>query len=435
MHKNDYFIQALKSGTYKYNHWIFTCFSITFENENAWKENPYPFRIVKDVLGYSYVNPENPEELIKLTGYVQGSPLFGFQDRIELKAGDVENLDTDIVSTTGNILFNKMCLVNAFGKKIKFMNKRVSISEIEMMISSIMEDTPKKDEPRLDKFIYVDEYLIFVDSVFYLTNFNQLCVWGATEKVITPPPGIKEFKAQLVEKYKDSLNSSTTIARMDKELVEFDAEYLKGDPGLNFLLSNKSRAIVRKKKYLAYGAEPGLDDSVNLTPIINSLDEGWDISRFPEMNNALRAGSFNRGAQTELGGESVKWLLRASSNIVITEDDCGSTIGKPVFVTSDNHKKLIDFTILINGEKKLIEPDTDTEQYIGKNLMVRSPMYCKLDYTDYCSTCVGKKLGKNPTGLSMTISEYGSSFLGIFMSAAHAKQISLQKADLSKIIS
>lgn len=435
MHKNLFFIEAIKAKTYLKNHWIFSCFSITFEPENKWKEDPYPYRVVQNPMGFFYVNPSNTSELIKLEGYVSGSPLFTFKDRVELKAGDILNLDKDTITTTGNALFNEMCLVNSFGSKIKYLNKRVSISAVEDIIAPMMEDTPKNGQERLDKFIYVDEYLKFVNSVFHLTNFTQLCVWGATEKVITPPPGIKEFKAQLMEKYKDSLNSSTTIAKIDRELVEFDAEYLKGDPGLNFLLSGKSRNTVRKKKYLFYGAEPGLDDSVNLKPIINSLDEGWDIKRFPEMNNALRAGSFNRGAQTELGGEAVKWLLRASSNIVITKDDCGSKVGKPFEVTENNHRKLVDFSIVTETGSKLIEPEDDTGQYIGKKLMVRSPMYCNLLVTDYCSTCVGKKLAKNPTGLSMTISEYGSSFLSLFMAAAHAKQLSLQKADLKKIIS
>lgn len=435
MHKNLFFIEAIKAKAYLKNHWIFSCFSLTYESENKWKENPYPYRVVQNPSGFFYVNPSNTSELLKLEGYVSGSPLFNFKDRIELSSGDLLNLDTDTVTTTGNILFNEMCLVNSFGSKIKYLNKRISISSIEDLIAPLLTDTPKPEEERNSKFIYVDEYLRFVNSVFHLTNFSQLCVWGATEKVITAPPGIAEFKAKLFEKYKDSLNSSTTIAKIDKELVEFDAQYLKGDPGLNFLLSGKSRNTVRKKKYLFYGAEPGLDDSVNLKPIKNSLSEGWDIERFPEMNNALRAGSFNRGAQTELGGEAVKWLLRASSNIVITKDDCGTRVGKPIEVTAENHKKLVDFSIVTQEGSKLIEPTDDTSQYIGKKLMVRSPMYCKLSVTDYCSVCVGKKLARNPTGLSMTISEYGSSFLSLFMAAAHAKQLSLQKADLKKIIS
>jgi hypothetical protein len=436
VHKLEYFIKAIKAKAFIKNHWVFTCFSITHENADDYKKDPYPYRLIQTPTGFLFIDPENNNDLTPIEGIVKGSPAFTFQDRIELKAKDIDNLDTDIVSTTGNVLFNVICLVNAFGDKVKYINKRItSIRSIEDMIASRIEDTPEEGAVRDPKYIYVDEYIKFVDSVFHLTNFSQLCVWGATEKVITPPPGIAEFKAKVIEKYKDSLTDSTTLARIDKELIEFDAKYLEGDPGLNFLLSSKSRNIVRKKKYLFYGAEPGLTDSVKLQPVLNSLDEGWDLKAFPQLNDALRAGSFNRGAQTELGGVSVKWLLRASSNIVVASKDCGTTMGEDILITPENHKTLIDFSIVTKDGPKLIESEEESGTYIGKVVRMRTPMYCNMELTDYCEVCVGKKLGRNPTGLSLTISEYGSAFLGIFMSAAHAKQLQLQKADLKKIIS
>lgn len=434
MHKLEFFLKALKAKAYLNKSWMISAFAVIHEDKDQWKTNPYPYRITQTPSGAFFIDPENSMGLTKIDGYSIGSPIFTFKDRIELKAEDVANLKEDIVSTLGNVLFNQICLVYGFGDKIPFVNKKVSTQELENYIASKLEDTPKDESERNSSKLYVDEYLRFVNGLFDLTNFSQLCIWGATEKVITAPPGIEAYKRKLVEENKDRLNDSSVIAKIDKALVEYDAAYLKGDPGENFLLSNKSRAIVRKKKYLMYGAEPGLDDSVKLDPITNSLEEGWDISKFPAMNNALRAGSFNRGAQTELGGESVKWLLRASSNIMITVDDCGSTVGKPLMVNETNHKKLIDFTIMLENQQKLITEEDDTKQYIGKYLMVRSPMYCKLDKTDYCKVCVGKKLAQNPTGLSMTISEYGSAFLGIFMSAAHAKQLQLQKMNLKTVL-
>ena len=435
MHKLEFFIKALKAGAYKNKSWTISAFAIIHEDKDTWKNNPYPYRITQTPSGAFFIDPENAMELTPVEGYSIGSPIFTFKDRIELKAGDLLNLNEDLVSTLGNVMFNQICLVYGFGNKIPFINKRVSMPVLENFIASKMEDTPKSEEDRDPTKLYVDEYLKFVNAVFDLTNFSQLCVWGATEKVITAPPGIKEFKRKLIEENKERITDSNVIAKIDKELVAFDAAYLKGDPGGdNFLISGKSKNIVRKKKYLMYGAEPGLDDSVKLDPIINSLEEGWDISKFPAMNNALRAGSFNRGAQTELGGESVKWLLRASSNIMITDDDCGTTVGKPVYVNETNHHKLVDFSIITENGPKLISENDDTKQYLGKYIMVRSPMYCKLDKTDYCKVCVGKKLAQNPTGLSMTISEYGSAFLSLFMAAAHAKQLSLQKMDLEHVL-
>ena len=388
--------------------------------------------------GSFFIDPEvlqpNPINLTPIEGYSIGSPIFGFKDRILLKAGDVLNLDKDIETTLGNLLFNIICLVNAFGKKIPYINKNVSVGEIEDLIAANLFDTPKPGEQRDDQKYYVDEYLKFVNAVFYLTNFSQLCVWGATEKVLTPPPGIVEFKNALLKKYEGQLHDSTVLAKIDDELIRFDSEYLKGDPGENFLISAKSRKIVRKRKFLMYGGEAGLDESTKIDPITNSLDQGWQLEKFPAMNNALRAGTFNRGAQTELGGESVKWLLRASSNIVVASDDCRTTVGRPFDVTAKNHKKLIDFTVLINNESVFVKDEEQSSSYIGTKLMVRSPMYCKMDKTDFCKACVGRKLSENPTGLSMTISEYGSAFLSLFMKAMHGKSLDMVKLDIKASI-
>lgn len=438
MHKLDYFLKAIKSNCHENKAWVISCFAVTHEDVKAWERDPYPYRVVQTPLGSYFVDPDvlqpNPINLTPIEGYSIGTPIFGFKDRILLKAGDVENLDTDIETTLGNLLFNIICLVNAFGKKIPYINKNVSVSDLENTIAANLYDTPKEGEVREETKLYVDEYLKFVNGVFYLTNFSQLCVWGATEKVLTPPPGIVEFKEQLLKKYEGQLHDSSIIAKIDDELIKFDAEYLKGDPGENFLISAKSRKIVRKRKFLMYGGEAGLDESTRIDPITNSLDQGWQLEKFPTMNNALRAGTFNRGAQTELGGESVKWLLRASSNIVVASDDCGTKIGKPFNVTEKNFKKIIDFTILVKGESLSILNEDEAGTYIGKSIMIRSPMYCRMDKTDFCKACVGRKLSENPTGLSMTISEYGSAFLSLFMKAMHGKSLDMVKISVKESI-
>lgn len=438
MHKLDYFLKAIKAKCYENKAWVISCFAIIHEDIKAWQKDPYPYRVVQTPTGAFFVDPEvtqpEPINLSPIEGYTHGSPIFGFKDRISLKAGDVSNLETDIETTLGNLLFNVICLVNSFDKKIPYINRNVSVGEIEDLIAKNLFDTPPKDSERDISKIYVDEYLKFVNAVFYLTNFSQLCVWGATEKVLTPPPGIVEFKNKLLKQYEGQLHDSSVLAKIDDELIKFDAEYLKGDPGENFLISAKSRKIVRKRKYLMYGGEAGLDESSRIDPVTNSLDQGWDLEKFPTMNNALRAGTFNRGAQTELGGESVKWLLRASSNIVVASDDCGTKLGRPFTVSKQNHKKLIDFTALINNESIFVKDEEQAASYIGTTLMVRSPMYCKMDKTDFCKLCVGRKLSENPTGLSLTISEYGSAFLTLFMKAMHGKSLDTVKLNVKASI-
>jgi hypothetical protein len=425
MLKNDFFLAAMKAELYKKKSFVISAFSLIREDISKWKQDPYLYRIVQTPTGNFFVNDK--QELTKIEDSLQGEPVLKFKDEIELKTNQIPNLKKDIISTVGNVFFNYCCIINPFGNKMDYVEGKVNLGSIENEIAKRLSDTNSLDKED-EKTINVKEYLKYSDSVLYLTNFTQLCVWAGTEKTMTPPPGLKEFKNSLFEKYKGQLNDPTVVAMIDAELIAFDNEYLKGDPGENFLMDGKPKKA-RKRLFLMYGAETGFDATVGVDIVKNSLNEGWELDKFPIMSNALRAKSYYRGAETQLGGESVKWLLRASSNLNVVADDCGSRIGKQFLVTENNIKKLIGFNIIVQEGIKEINEDTDTSSYLGKKIMVRSPMYCKLDKTDFCKACIGKKLSLNPTGLSLAVSEYGSKFMLIFMSKVHTKALTLAKID------
>jgi hypothetical protein len=436
MNKRELFIASMHAGHYKRLAWVVSAFSITRESENAYKADPYPYRLVQTQTGVFYCDPTKAGELVKIEDAPAGEPPYRFRDPIELSPTDCPNLASSLASTYGDLLFNWCVLVYSFGTKMAFQAGPIKINKLEKMILVRFEDTPPEGAVRKDDTFYVDEYLLFAKALYYLTGFTQLCVWAATAKTMTAPPGIVEYRAKLLQDNAGTLNQMATIAKIDKALVDYDNEWLKDDPGGKyFMSSNKSRNIVRKKLFLMHGAEMSLDNNtVNAKLITNSLGEGWDVSKFPDMNNSLRAGSFNRGAETVLGGVSVKWLLRASSNLNVTEDDCGARLGGVTDVTVANQHKLVGFSVITDKGSERILTLEKAGTYLGQRLMMRNPMYCKLTLTDYCKVCLGERLIVNPTALSIAVAAYGSSFLYIFLSGAHAKSLILAKMDLNTAI-
>ena len=430
MNKIEFFKKAMSEGAFKTKAWVITAFSIIQEDMNTWTTDPYPYRIVQMQTGYFFVDPDNKNELTPIEGCVLGEPPFNFKEVIELKAGELINLKKDIVTFTGNLFFNYCCITHCFNDKIDFLEGSVSIRKIEDILADRLED----DDSTVEGAIFVSEYLKFINSITYLTNFTQLCVWAATAKSMTGPPGVVEYKNQLLEKFKGRLDDPASIAEIDAALVKFDAEYLKGDPSENFLISKKSRDIVRKKMFLMSGAEAGLSDGIKVDLVTNSLEQGWQPDKYKAMINTSRGGSFNRGAQTQLGGESVKWLLRASSNIAATEKDCGTKLGRIFTPTQDNLNKLVGFNVIEEQGPVLVNNITEAGKYLGRTLMLRSPMYCKLDKTDFCLTCVGKRLAQNPTAISMAVSEYGSAFLSLFMKKMHGTSLTTAKLNYKTAI-
>jgi len=441
MDKRTLFLLAMKQEEFRRRAWVFTAFSLTQEDKEAWTKLPYAYRLVATPTGYFFVDPNNNNQLTIVEDAIPGQPLYGIKEHLLISAGDVPNLDVEIDTTYGRLLANYAVLVYPFGNKIPYINyQKWKPGMLESLIIDRLRDTPENDtdreQPGPSSAIYVDEYLKFTNALFYLAGFSQLCVPAATRKTMTAAPGIAAFKAQLIEEYKDRLHDPATIAKIDAELVKFDRAYLKGDEGEGFLIKDKAFNIVRKKLFGMLGAEVGLEEKVNVDLIKNSLEEGWDVSAFPAMNNSLRAGSFNRGANTMLGGELVKWLMRASSNIVVSDkiQDCGSRLGNVIKPTDKTYKKLIGFSVVTESGSIRV-PDAETAKtYIGKKIMLRSPMYCKLDKTDYCSCCVGDRLAASPKGISSAITEYGSIFLNIFMSAGHSKGLMLAEMDIKTAI-
>lgn len=435
MLKSDFFKTAMLAGMGKRFDWCVRAFSIVNEEENAWKKQAYVGMIVQHHTGHYVVNEQN--ELVKLEDAVPGQPPYKFEEHLMLKAGDAPNVHAEFETSYGNFLFNWIVLVYAFDGKIPYQTGNVKTGKIEEIMLQNFQDDPKDDSLKEDGVIYVSEYLRYSEALDYLRSFTQLCVWAATKKTLLPPPGIQEYKEKLLKENEGHLDDLVTIAKIDAALVEYDAQWLKGDPGEKFLGEGAARTIKRKKKFLMHGAETGMEENaVKGTLISNSLYQGWDLTKFDVMNNSSRSGSFNRGAQTQLGGVSVKWLLRASANLVIASEDCGSKMGSPFLVDNSEVFKMQGMTVIEDdGTQVKIKSAEQGGAYLGKVVRVRNPMYCQLGHTDYCKTCLGDKLSISPTGLSVAISEMGSTLLLIFMKSMHGKQLATQKMDLSQSMS
>lgn len=446
MNKREFYLRALAADTYLTTAWNIACYSQVAEDPEDWKQRPYPYRLVQLPNGHYYVDPENTLQLLKIEDSVPGKPLFVRNELIELSTGELPNVYQPVRTTYGNVLANQIMLIRPFGGKIPFMTGRISTKKIEKIVElrikerEAPEDLIKADPEAaaalgsnlLKDPIWVDEYLKFCDGAFSLVAYTQLFTPADTRKTMTAPPGVHELRNMLIKANQGKLHDRAVVAEIAEKLQKYDAEYLKGDRGEDFLTSSKLRKIVRPRLFLMYGAETGIEEKVDVDLIERSLIEGWDIDKFPTMNNALRAGSFNRGKQTELGGEAVKDLFRASGNLKISSPDCGSKVGLPSFFPVDDGDRILGFTAIEEDGSLTKITEENVGNYLGKQISLRSPQTCKMGHTDYCAVCLGDRLANTPTGLSMAVADYGSAFLAIYMSAAHSKGIQVERLDIKK---
>lgn len=429
MKKIDLFLKAMKAESYRKPQWIRGAFGIVEEDRGKAMADIFAYRILRTATACFVADPENANELVLIDDALQGKPIFDQHEVVTLTAAmGLPGITQDTVTTYGRWLLNSVCVFYPFGSIFGFINKKFFASDIERMILPLFKNDPKEGTPRDPAFIYVSDYLKFTQSVRYLEQFMYLFTPAGSEKTMTCSDELPKLKRDLFAKYKDSLSDPAVLAKISAELEAADREWLKGDVGMDSLLKQKDFAVVRRKLFGFQGGEAGFDDGNEMVAIENSLEEGWDISKFPAMNDVLRVGSFNRGFQTAMGGDGFKKLIRATSNCQITIEDCGTKLGMPIFLSEDRITNFYGLWISTAAKPILITKE-NASQFINKEVIIRAPNFCKLTLTDFCETCCGSKLSANKTGLSSATSRIGNVFLALYMHAMHGKALSVTDYD------
>lgn len=432
MHKRDYFLAALRAGAAKKRHWVNSMFAVVESND---REVDYPFRYWLEEGKRVFINPTtNEKDVIESTRRVT-EPLCDFRELFPLQAYDLPNYtgEDTLQTTYGNVLVNYLLLVIPFGDLLPFQAGHFSVKDVEKEVHKRLIDDPEDDDGvsyAPDGNIYVRQYLQFSDYALSLVAYASISVVSVTPKAMQSHPQARKRRKELIEEYKGRLNDPAIIAKIGDELEALDREWLKDDPADEFYKAKgkKGYGKVRNKLFYMFGGESSFSDGSTMELVERSLEEGIDPDKLPAMINSLRAGSYNRGAQTQLGGESTKTIYRMLGTIRTAEEDCETTLGIPTTVTEYNSKSLIGFWVIDRKKSVLIDAENHT-QYVGKEIMLRTPMTCKTEGRNVCARCVGQDLSEQPDGLPAAAAGLGGRFLSLFLAKMHGSALKTQKWD------
>jgi len=382
--------------------------------------------------GKYQVKVNDTKELLEGTSEM----VLSLNDELDIPAGYFPNVTKPTNTTVGILLVNYILLVKPFGDKIEYINGEVKISYIESIIAKRLTDAKDKVQD-----ITIPEYVKFVDNSGFLTSLSRIVSISSTPKALIPPPGIDAYKKKVMQEMKDKYGDEvfqdyTRVAELETKLKEFDAEFLKDDPSFGKMLSGKVVNVARKKLFLMYGAEAGFDRSGKAKLVTNSLANGWpdDTEELARMYNASRAGSYDRGSETQKGGTAAKVVLRATNSIKIKEGDCGTKRYRTFTVNDNNKLLLVGRNITVGSNVIELTPD-NIESYVNKKVKLRSPSYCKESDSNFCTTCAGPRMSRYKDGISLLVLDISSKLLDISMASMHAKELKTVKLDLDEQLS
>lgn len=406
--------------------WYIMMFTVPVLKETKLWEERELYSLVTQTDGVYYVDEINDAKtLVRIDDWKRDTPILYFTDEIKIDSTWISNVNEDTVTTVGRLLVNRLCLESVLGNRLPYINKKMQQNEIESAIISKV----KNEEDLTEKDISVKEMIECINRLNFLMGISTFTNIGATEKTITPPPGIKEYKAKLIKEYGDRLKDPVTLVEFQNKLAAVDNEYLADDPAAKNLFNKKSRTG-RAKMFLTYGTTLDFDNTGD-NVVLGSLSEGIDTSpkEIAKYMNDLRYGSFSRGADTALSGYAYKILQRALSGLRISKTPCNTTKGFKRKITNGNYKGLIGRYIKQNGWV-LVSDEEKAKEYKEKLVEVRSTLYCTSGNNTVCYACMAESYKTQEAGISNLAANISAVLMVNFLKRMHSNSVEVTEIEM-----
>ena len=226
----------------------------------------------------------------------------------------------------------------------------------------------------------------------------------------------KQFKRGLIT---DKERSELVIGvwdrakkEIEKELQEFGQKY--EDNPIFIMMNSKARGSI--KQFVQMAGMRGLMAKPNgetiEIPIFSSFRDGLTVSEFFLSTHSARKGSADTALKTADSGYMTRRLVDVAQDIIVREDDCGTTEGVMVTAFRDDKdgiiESLYDRILGRFTSKKVINPETK-EMIVDKNELItetiadkiiaagiteveiRTTLTCRTDH-GVCCKCYGRNL-------------------------------------------
>lgn len=434
MNVKQYLLAAIHDHAYRERAWVFSVLAISGD-DHEW-EGPGEGR---GLVPYQALRSANRDEWLfwnpelnafdRIEDLDPNFPVFRGSDEIALDPTDWAIIKEPTVTTFGRILANLYYFYDVLGDRAPFFNQEFSRGMLEKYFEKYFRnpDHPQFNDP--DTITY-DEFNRCVNNGFSMAPLSRVCVATACPETMYPPKWLVEMRDKLFEEHKHELSDPLVMGRIQDELLKAYKAFLATTPSKNSFIKAKTVNDAFNKMFVSGGISTNFGVS---TVVTRSLYEGWDLKQLPALANSAIEASFGRGASTADGGEKVKMLIRATQNILIRKDDCGSRLGIP-WIVDDNVIKLQENAYgFIDGKTTLLTKENLTKLK-GKPILIRSPNFCKLTHGDSCQYCAGAHNSTNERGASSGTSAVGSKIMLLSMKAMHkGSKIDLVKLDLDEI--
>lgn len=358
---------------------------------------------------------------------------FDATDSFVLPKGRYYNKE-NVTTTVGRYIFNLVTLTERTGPHIGYINFPVNGSGMGKI------DT-KMSELLMADIISVEDYSNWIDRLQWLGfSISDYVNPPLTTDLLVLPEKVKKRKQELLSKEENikALNNKDiiTAGKIEKELLDLSKQELKDLPDMDIYDSGSRGSFGNNYKMTAVsrGVVPSLSNPDEINVSMASLEDGIPPEERYIYADVLTNASYNRAVKTQEGGYEAKKLAAAFQGIVFDKkgSDCGTRLTVPIMIT-EGSKKLLTDRYIIEKRRNVLLTSSNIDNYVGKTVELRSPMYCR--NPKYCSKCTGElyhKLGIENVGLIANV--IGTSMTTLSMKAFHNSAVKLKEINYEDYI-
>ena len=337
-------------------------------------------------------------------------------------------------TTLGIYICNLHLIQPNFSKVFGYINK-----PFDGKIIGWIED--KLSDALTNDVINTDQFADYINRIQWLggNRIMTLLTPSLTSALLKPAPGIEELKEKLFEENKDAIKNGDAIvsAKIEKQLVEYAEDYLKKDEGYENFASKAKINIDNNYKTMNI-MKGALLNTADGKYRINSSDYNKGIKKeeYSSLADSSVLGAHSRAVGVASGGYISKKSNQSLNAVTAGPkgSDCGTKIYLKVIIYPEMKKSYLNRYIL-DSNGKLIELTTDNiDQYVNKEVSMRSPMFCHMKEPCYCNICLGNQpYNLKLENFGLAISRLSNKLLNFKLKKFHDLTIKTNRIDTTSI--
>jgi hypothetical protein len=361
----------------------------------------------------------------------QNGPRFNTYDTMDLPRNKLYN-SAQVSTTVGKYIFNMFVIPEKYLKKSGYQNlvfDSDNLGKLEKEVAGMF----------LEDELTSLEYTEFLDNGEWITlGMSYFLVPTIDSGMNSPIAKVIKRRDELFKEYEKEIKAGdpNISSRIENELLDLAKAELEagGNEGYDFYKSGEFNFGNNYKKTSIMAGAVENPYTKKLDILKSNYVDGITKEDFPYLANITIIGGYSRNVETQKGGYETKKINNSTQVIVLDAPgtDCGTTHTLKTFIPDKMKSMFINRYVSDKGKLTLITTD-NVSQYVGKEVNLRSPMFCKTE--EICSKCAGElyhKMGiKNAGLLTSTMS---GSLMNLAMKKFHDTSIKFNKIDINNFV-